>query len=55
MAKKKKTDDLLADLLILELAKAGVPQPEIRKLVQVDIHRVSKIARHFIKSKRKRL
>jgi hypothetical protein len=43
--------ELLRDLLIVELAKAGVSQPAIRKLVGCDMHRVSRIARHFKKPK----
>lgn len=38
---------LLRDLIIIELAKAGVPQSKILKIVKGDIHRVSQIARHF--------
>ena len=55
MAKKKFSEDsgekatveLLKDLLIVELGKASVPQLEIRKIVGCDIHRVSRIVRHF--------
>jgi hypothetical protein len=53
--KQQTTDgsaDLLRDLLIIELAKAGVPQPEIRTIVGCDMHRVNKIARHFKRTKR---
>jgi Trp operon repressor len=38
--------EVLKDLLITELAKADVPQREIRKIVGCDIHRVTRIARH---------
>ena len=51
---KKKVDpavDLLQDLLITELAKAGVPQPKIRKILGCDMWRVSRIARFFKKKK----
>ncbi len=51
--KKKTTEELLQDLIILELAKAGVSQPEIRKIIGVDMYRVNRIARHFNKSKKK--
>ena len=57
MARKKnkpqidQTAELLRDLLIVELAKAGVPQPGIRKIIGCDMHRVSRIARHFKKAK----
>ena len=48
MIKKRKTsEELLQDLIIVELAKAGVPQTEIQKVVGVDIHRVNKIAKYF--------
>jgi hypothetical protein len=43
--------ELLRDLLIIELAKAGVPQLEIRKIVGCDIHKVSRIARHIKQDK----
>jgi hypothetical protein len=43
--------ELLRDLLITELAKAGVPQLEIRKIVGCDIHKVSRIARHIKQEK----
>jgi len=43
--------ELLRDLLIVELAKAGVQQLEIRKIVGCDIHRVSKIAKVLKKAK----
>lgn len=46
----KETDDAaeaLKSLLIVELAKAQIPQPEIRKIVGCDMWRVSEIARHF--------
>lgn len=39
--------ELLRDRLITELAKAGVPQPEFRKIVGCDIHKVSRIARQI--------
>ena len=41
--------ELLRDLLITELGKAGVPQLEIRKIVGCDIHRVSRIVKHIKK------
>lgn len=51
MAKKykktKTTEELLIDLLIIELVKAGIPQLEIRKIVGVDIYRISRIAKYF--------
>jgi hypothetical protein len=55
-AKKQKpqTDlntELLQNLLIVELAKAGVSQPQIRQILGCDMHRVSRIARHLKKRK----
>jgi hypothetical protein len=35
----------LQDLLVFQMAQAGVPQGEIRKTVGIDMNRVSKIAR----------
>jgi hypothetical protein len=55
MAKKPKkeeqnpTNELLRDLLIVELGKAGVPQLEIRKILGCGIHRVSRIVKHLNK------
>jgi hypothetical protein len=45
------TAELLRDLLIVELGKAGVPQLEIRKILGCDIHRVSRIVKHLKKAK----
>jgi hypothetical protein len=39
------TAELVKDLLILELAKAGVQQKEIRKIAGCDMLRVSRIAK----------
>jgi len=39
--------ELLRDLLITELARGGVPQREIRKIVGCDIHKVSRIYKHI--------
>ena len=57
MAKKKsatqidQSAELLKDLLITELGKAGVPQLEIRKIVGCDIHRVNRIVKFIKKNK----
>jgi hypothetical protein len=56
MAKTKQrksatTDDLLRDILIVQLGLAGVPRLQIREIVGVDIHRVSRIVRHLKKPK----
>ncbi|MBZ5672018.1 MAG: hypothetical protein LAO04_20130 [Acidobacteriia bacterium] len=45
--------EALKDLLITELAKAGVAQSNIRKIVSCDMWRVSRIARFFKKKKGK--
>ena len=39
------TAELLKDLIIIELAKASVPQLEIRRIIGCDMNRVSRIAR----------
>jgi hypothetical protein len=44
---KRSTEDLLIDLLIVQLGLAGVPQQQIRGIVGVDMHRVSRIVRHL--------
>jgi hypothetical protein len=48
---KDLASELLKDLLIVELAKARVPQPEIRKIVGGEMARVNRIARYFKKRK----
>ena len=45
--------ELLRSLIIIELAKAGLSQKEILKVVKGDIYRVNKIAKYF-KTKGKR-
>ncbi|MGO9639600.1 MAG: hypothetical protein ACLPSO_16875 [Terracidiphilus sp.] len=53
MADKKQSEEavgsteLLRDLLITELAKAGVPQLENRKIDGCYMHRVSRMARQI--------
>lgn len=49
MAKKEKpsTEDLLQDLMIIQLGLAGVSQHQIREIVGVDMHRVTRIVRHL--------
>jgi hypothetical protein len=44
---QKEPVELLENLLIVELAKAGVSQAAIREIVGVDMARVNKIARFF--------
>jgi len=48
---KKSVEDLLRDLIIVQLALAGVGQHQIREVVGVDIHRVSRIAKCIGKAK----
>lgn len=49
--KQQSVEDLLRDLMIVQLALAGVGQHEIRKIAGVDIHRVSRIAKLIKKAK----
>jgi hypothetical protein len=55
MPKKKQksetVEDLLRDLMIVQLGLAGLGQHQIREIVGVDMHRVSRILKHFKKSK----
>ena len=52
MSKKDKSvAELLQDMIIIQLALAGVGQHQIREIAGVDIHRVSRIAKHIKKSK----
>jgi hypothetical protein len=46
---KDQSAEFLKNLLIVELAKAGVPQTKIRKIVGGDMARVNRIARFFKK------
>ncbi|TAJ08428.1 MAG: hypothetical protein EPO61_10025 [Nitrospirae bacterium] len=48
---KNEVAELLRDLLIVELAKTGAPQAEIRKVIGVSINRVNGIAKFFTKKK----
>lgn len=45
--------DLLKDLLITELGRAGVLQAEIRKIVGCGINRLSRIVKNFGKDRGK--
>jgi hypothetical protein len=49
--KQQGVEDLLRDLMIVQLALAGVGQHQIRQIVGVDIHRVSRIAKLIAKKK----
>lgn len=55
MAKKKmdnNVEEILRDMLISQLAIAGLTQHQIREIVGVDIHRVNRIMKHFKKAKK---
>jgi transposase-like protein len=43
--KEQSVEDLLRDLMIVQLLLAGVGQHQIRQIVGVDIHRVSRIGK----------
>jgi len=47
--KENTTDELLRDLLIVQLGLAGLAQHQIREIVEVDMHRVNRIVKHFKK------
>jgi hypothetical protein len=49
--KDQTVEDLLRDMMIVQLALADVPQHQIREIVGVDMHRVSRIAKHIKKKK----
>lgn len=49
--KVQSVEDLLRDLMIIQLALAGVGQHKIREIVGGDIHRVTRIAKHLKRRK----
>lgn len=52
--KSKKSDsveDLLKDLMIIQLGLVGLSRHQVREIVGVDMHRVTRILRHFKKTK----
>jgi transposase-like protein len=49
--KQATLEELLRDLMIVQLVLAGVGQRQIREIVGVDIHRVSRIAKLIKKTK----
>ena len=49
--KERTVEDLLRDMMIVQLLIAGIGQHEIRQIVGVDIHRVSRIAKLMKKNK----
>lgn len=46
-ARKRTTDDILIDLLIVQCATAGLNRPSIRAIAGVDTNRVTRILKHF--------
>jgi transposase-like protein len=46
-ARKRTTDDILIDLLIVQCAAAGLNRPSIRAVAGVDTNRVARILKHF--------
>ena len=38
---------VLQDILITQLGRAGIPQLQIREIVGVDVHRVNRIVRYL--------
>lgn len=53
VARKKTTDDILIDLLIVQCAAAGLNRPSIRAIAGVDTNRVARILKHFKTETRK--
>ena len=49
--KQETTEDLLRDLMIIQLGLAGLNQAQVREIVGVDMHRVSRILKHIKKGK----
>jgi hypothetical protein len=49
--KPQTTEDILRDMMIVQLTLAGVGQHQIRQIVGVDIHRVSRISKLLKKAK----
>jgi hypothetical protein len=50
-AKRQSVEDLLRDLMIIQLALAGIGQHQIREIVGVDIYRVARIAKLIKRTK----
>jgi hypothetical protein len=48
---KQSVEELLKDFMIVQLLIAGIGQHQIRQIVGVDIHRVSRIAKLMKKPK----
>jgi aspartyl aminopeptidase len=50
--KAETVEDILRDLMIVQLGLAGLSQHSIREIVGVDMHRVSRILKHFKSTKK---
>jgi len=50
-SKQRSVEELLQDLIIVQLALAGIAQTEIRKIAGVDMNRVNRIAQLIKKRK----
>jgi hypothetical protein len=49
--RQSSVEDLLRDMMIVQLLLAGIGQHQIRQIVGVDIHRVSRIGKLIKKPK----
>jgi hypothetical protein len=49
--RQSSVEDLLRDMMIVQLLLAGIGQHQIRQIVGVDIHRVSRIGKLIKKTK----
>lgn len=44
--------NVLQDLLILEASKAGIKRDDLRKIMAVDTHRISRVTKHVRRARR---
>jgi hypothetical protein len=49
--KEQTVEDLLRDMMIVQLLLVGIGQHQIRQIVGVDIHRISRIGKLMKKAK----
>lgn len=49
--KRQPVEEILRDMFIAQLGRAGLTQLQIREIVGVDIHRVNRIVKHLKKLK----
>jgi hypothetical protein len=47
VTRKRTTDDILIDMLIVQCAAAGLKRPQIRAIAGVDTNRVARILKYF--------